>query len=169
MTRILGIDPGTRVTGFGAIEVDPVGELSLCRMGVLTVPARGTLARRLHAMSRLLDDVFDTINPTAVAIEQPFVAKNVRAAFAIGEARGISLIAAAARDLPVHEYPPASVRETVAGHGGATKSDVASMVRVHLNLPPDGAEQLDATDATAVALCHLFRDRGIPGYPVRGA
>ena len=160
MARILGIDPGTRVTGFGAVEVDDsTGGLSLHRMGILKAPTRGTLAARLYTMSRLLDEVFNDIEPTEVAVEQPFVARNVRAAFAIGEARGISLIAAAARDLPVHEYPPASVRETVAGHGGATKSDVASMVRVHLGLASGGAEQLDATDATAVALCHVFRSR----------
>ena len=171
MARILGIDPGTRVTGFGAVDVDEsTGGLSLCRMGVLKAPSRKTLAHRLYTMSRLLDEVFDDIDPAEVAIEQPFVARNVRAAFAIGEARGISLIAAAARDLPVHEYPPASVRETVAGHGGAAKSDVASMVRAHLGLGPGGPEEeLDATDAVAVALCHAFRQRGSTIFPALGS
>jgi len=157
--RILGIDPGTRVTGFGAVSVDEAtGLVSLSQMGVLKASTKGTLAQRLFTMSRLLDEVFDEINPTEVAVEQPFVARNVKAAFAIGEARGISLIAAAARDLPVHEYPPAAIRETVAGHGGATKADVAAMVKAHLQLGGE-ARELDATDATAVALCHIFRSR----------
>ncbi len=147
------------MTGFGAVSVDETtGLVSLSRMGVLKASARGTLAKRLFTMSRLLDEVFNEIRPTEVAIEQPFVARNVKAAFAIGEARGISLIAAAARDLPVHEYPPAAIRETVAGHGGATKVEVAAMVVAHLRLGGE-ARELDATDATAVALCHIFRRR----------
>ena len=159
MQRILGIDPGTRVTGFGAVSVnEETGLITLSRMGVLKAPTKGTLAQRLFTMSLLLDEVFEEMNPTEVAVEQPFVARNVRAAFAIGEARGISLIAAAARDLPVHEYPPAAIRETVAGHGGATKADVAAMVTAHLRLDGE-ARELDATDATAVALCHIFRSR----------
>ena len=167
MRRILGIDPGTKVTGFGAIDVDDVsGSLSLARMGVLKAPARASLAQRLYTMSRLLDELFDEIEPTEVAVEQPFFARNVKAAFAIGEVRGISLIAAAARDLPVHEYPPAAVRETVVGHGGASKSDVAGMVAAHLRLDLAENAELDATDATAVALCHAFRSRNPLSKPV---
>ena len=160
MRRVVGIDPGTRVAGFGAITLDEaIGQVSLIRMGVLKAPARSTLAQRLYTISRLMEHLFDEIEPTEVAVEQPFVARNVRAAFAIGEARGVALIAAAARDLPVHEYPPAAVRETVAGHGGASKTDVAGMVAAHLRLGSEEVAGLDATDATAVALCHVFRSR----------
>ena len=130
-------------------------------MGVLKASPRASLAQRLFTISELLGHLFDEIQPTEVAVEQPFVGQNVKAAFAIGEARGIALIAAAARHLPISEYPPASIRETVAGHGSATKSEVAGMVAAHLQLDPATTTDLDATDATAVALCHFFRNRNL--------
>jgi crossover junction endodeoxyribonuclease RuvC len=121
-------------------------------------PRAEALPDRLVRLQGLLNDLIDHLAPDEVAIEQPFVARNVRSAFVVGEVRGVALLAAAGRGLPVHQYSPARVKMTVAGHGGAGKTEVARSLALHLSLPP-GAVPLDATDALAVALCHALHQR----------
>lgn len=149
---VLGIDPGTAILGYGAVAVD--GEaLGAVGFGALTTPASLPLPSRLLLLFDGLCRVIDLVDPTEVAVEQLFFARNVRSALAVGQARGVALLAAARRGLPVNEYTPLQVKQAVAGYGRATKEQVQSMVKVTLGLDrlpqPD-----DAADALAIAICH---------------
>lgn len=150
MTRILGIDPGSRVTGYGLIDSDGVRSRHLAN-GCLRVqedefPAR--LGRIFAGVAALIEDY----GPELLAIEQVFVSKNVASAMKLGQARGAAICAAVTRDLPVHEYSPRSIKQAVVGTGGADKAQVQHMVRMLLNLDAEPAS--DAADALAVALAH---------------
>ncbi|HID86461.1 MAG TPA: crossover junction endodeoxyribonuclease RuvC [Anaerolineae bacterium] len=154
---ILGIDPGTAITGYGLVAGDG-DELALVGYGVITTPSGSPLPQRLRTLYRELTDLIARYRPTAVAIEELFFSRNVRTALAVGRARGIALLAAAEAGLPVHEYTPLQVKQAVVGYGRATKDQVQQMVRVLLGLDvvpqPD-----DAADAIAVAICHLHSHR----------
>jgi len=154
---ILGIDPGTAITGYGLVAGDG-DELALVGYGVITTPSGSPLPQRLRTLYRELTDLIARYRPTAVAIEELFFSRNVRTALAVGQARGIALLAAAEAGLPVHEYTPLQVKQAVVGYGRATKDQVQQMVRVLLGLDvvpqPD-----DAADAIAVAICHLHSHR----------
>ena len=150
--RILGLDPGTFRMGIGVIEEE--GEdLKLLHSGVLIAQRSAALSTRLHALYSQLLDIMDCWRPHALAVETPFVAKNVRSALAVGQAEAVGLIAAAHFSLQAYTYSPRQVKQTVADYGGSSKEQVQEMVRVHLALSylP---EPLDATDALAVAICH---------------
>lgn len=149
--RALGIDPGSRVTGWGVVAREAGGfrrvACGAVRLEGTAVPAR--LARLLAACRTLLD----TWMPDVVVVERNFVAHNVQSAFRLGEARGVVLAAAAAAGRPVHEYTPATVKLAAVGHGRADKETVTRGVVALLRLaerPP-----VDAADALALALCHL--------------
>lgn len=149
---ILGIDPGTAILGYGVILVDDE-ELEAVDFGVLTTPASLPLTSRLSLLFDGLTRVIEETKPTEVAVEQLFFAKNVHSALAVGQARGVALLAAAQKKLPVSEYTPLQVKQAVAGYGRATKIQVQSMVQVILGL--NAAPQPDdAADALAIALCH---------------
>ena len=150
MTRILGIDPGSRITGFGVIDSDGVRSRHLVN-GCLRVheadfPAR--LGRIFTGIAQLIEEHL----PEALAIEQVFVSKNVASAMKLGQARGAAICAAVTSGLPVHEYSPRSVKQAVVGTGGADKAQVQHMVRMLLNLVAEPAS--DAADALAVAIAH---------------
>ncbi|MBI4329256.1 MAG: crossover junction endodeoxyribonuclease RuvC [Chloroflexi bacterium] len=155
--RVLGIDPGTVVMGYGVLDL-LADEVSLVESGVLRASPRLPLPQRLLHLQQGLDALLDRLVPEAVAVERPFVARNVRSAFAIGEARGIALLAAAKRGLPIAEYPPARVRSEVSGYGGSDKAQVARVLGLQLGVSLEGS-RLDATDALAVALCHILQSR----------
>ncbi len=151
-TIVLGIDPGTAILGYGAVAIE--GEaLEAVDFGVLTTPASLPLTSRLLFLFEGLAKIIDRIHPAEVAVEQLFFSRNVRSAFAVGQARGVALLAAARGGLPVSEYTPQQVKQAVAGYGKATKLQVQSMVQVMLSLQqlpyPD-----DAADALAIAICH---------------
>jgi crossover junction endodeoxyribonuclease RuvC len=150
--RILGIDPGSEVTGFGIIETDG-SRLSSIRFGAIRTGSRRPFHQRLlHIYSRLMDVVSaETIH--AVAIEGVFHAANVKSALRLGHARGVALLVAAQKGLPVFEYSPLEVKKAVVGYGRAEKSQVQMMVRILLSLP-DTPSPSDAADALAVAICH---------------
>ena len=97
-------------------------------------------------------EIVGRLNPDAIAIESPFVGRNVQAAFSVGEARGVALVIAAERGIPVRQYAPAKIKSTVAGHGRATKQDVERLLRLQVTMP-EGKVPADATDALAVAMC----------------
>lgn len=155
--RIIGVDPGNAVTGFGVVE----------RSGAIVYIAGGTIRgnrmargpQRLAALYERLLKVIDEYAPDAMSLERSFVAANVQSAFALGEARAIAMLAAAHREIPVFEYMPTDVKLTVAGYGRADKAQVKRMVRRTLVLDESAALTDDASDALALALCHLFRDR----------
>jgi len=147
--RVLGIDPGSRRTGYGVIEV--LGrDTRAIAFGVL--PGLGdSLPARLLAIGTALDLVFDAHAPDLVSVEQAFHAKNPRSTLILGQVRGLALWLAVRRGLPIHEFAPRSVKLSVTGQGGAGKPQVAAMVRRLLGL--EAAPAADASDALAIALC----------------
>ena len=151
--RILGIDPGTVTMGYGVIESRD-SETTLIDCGVLSTSARSPMGERLVYLYRNILEVIDNSRPDIIAIEQPFVSKNVKTAFAIGRAQAIAILAAADRGVPYHEYSPAQVKQRVANYGASSKEQVQEMVRLQLGLA-EAPSPSDAADALAVALCHL--------------
>ena len=150
--RILGIDPGTVAMGYGVIESED-DEVALIKCGVLDCPKRSPIGERLSFLYKELNKIISRHQPEVVAIEQPFVAKNVRSALAIGKAQAVAILAAATRGIPSYEYTPTQVKQRVADYGASSKEQVQEMVRLQLGLsevPPS-----DAADALAVAICHL--------------
>ncbi len=149
MTRILGIDPGSRATGYGIVETG--ADHRCLAEGVIRSP-KGVLAERLGRIHAGLAEVIAEYNPDEVAVERVFVHRNADSALKLGHARGAALVACVAAGLPVAEYSPTLVKQSVVGSGGAAKGQVAFMVRALLRLRATPAE--DAADALAVAICH---------------
>jgi len=152
--RVLGIDPGSRVTGWGVVEARGPG---LCHVasGTIALGSRDALAARLARLHAECLRLLGRWTPGAVAVERAFVARNVQSALRLGEARGAVLAAVAAAGTALHEYTPAEVKLATAGHGGADKSAVRRGVSMRLAVEP--GLSLDAADALALALCHLDR------------
>ena len=151
--RILGIDPGTLVVGYGIID-SQADEMSLVCCNALTCSRHSPLGERLSYLYDKLTEVISTYQPDAVAIEQPFVSRNVRTALAIGKAQAMAILAASQRGIPTYEYSPAQVKRVVADYGASSKEQVQKMVGIQLGMaqPPQPS---DAADALAVAICHL--------------
>lgn len=148
---VLGIDPGTAITGYGLVEQEE--ELRLVACGVIRTPAGAPLPQRLLTIHEELSDLIAGHRPDAVAVEELFFSKNARTAMSVGHARGVVLLTAAQAGLPIFHYKPAEVKQAVAGYGGAGKAQIQEMVRLLLGL--DTAPQPDdAADAVAVAVCH---------------
>ena len=155
--RVLGIDPGTAITGYGVVgEVQ--GELQPLAFGVIKTPADQPLPRRLQSIYRAISDLAEEWKPTAAAVEELFFSRNVRTAMSVGQARGVALLALADAGLDVAEYTPLAIKQAVTGYGNADKAQIQEMVRLLLRLEkvprPD-----DAADALAVAICHLHSAR----------
>jgi len=151
--RILGIDPGTRVTGYGVIESHG-DELAMVDSGALVCSEHLPIGERLSYLYNELQAIIQRHQPDAAAVEQPFVAKNVRSAMAIGRAQAIALLAAASRGIPTYEYTPAQIKQSVANYGASSKEQIQEMVRLQLGLA-EVPQPNDAADALAVAICHL--------------
>ena len=150
--RVLGIDPGSLVTGYGVVEGGS-GDPRHIADGVVKAGSSRTLARRLPLLFDGLQEVVERYQPDSVAIESIFFAKNIKSASILGHARGVALLAAARADLDIFEYSPMEIKKSVVGYGAATKEQIRKMVKALL-----GTEHLpvsDAADALAVALCHL--------------
>jgi crossover junction endodeoxyribonuclease RuvC len=150
---ILGIDPGTITMGYGVIQVGD-DETSLVECNALASPGRSPIGERLSYMYHRLLEIMARYQPDAVAIEQPFVAKNVKSALAVGRAQAVAILAAADKGIPTYEYSPAQVKQTVTNYGASSKEQVQEMVRLQLGLA-EAPQPSDAADALAVALCHL--------------
>jgi crossover junction endodeoxyribonuclease RuvC len=159
--RALGIDPGTARLGYAVVE-ELHGKLELLVGGVLETPKSLTMPERLLLLFQELSRIVRETSPTEMAVEELFFAKNTTTVISVGQARGIALLVAAESGMPVHEYKPMHVKQAVHGYGLATKEQVGEMVRVLLGLPsplrPD-----DASDAAAIAICHLHSAR-LSGY-----
>ena len=151
--KILGIDPGTVVMGYGVIESDD-DEITPIDFGAITMSGHDSIGERLSHLYHSLLEIIERHRPDTVAVEQPFIAKNVRSAMAIGRAQAVALLAAADRGIPSYEYTPAQVKQRVANYGASSKEQIQEMVKLQLGLSqvpqPD-----DAADALAVAICHL--------------
>jgi len=150
---ILGIDPGTVTMGYGVIETGE-DEITLVECGALSCPARSPIGERLSHLYNGLSEVILRYQPDAVAIEQPFMAKNVKSALAVGKAQAVAILAAANRGIPCHEYTPTQVKQRVANYGASSKEQIQEMVRLQLKLS-QVPQPSDAADALAVAICHL--------------
>ncbi|MBA3818700.1 MAG: crossover junction endodeoxyribonuclease RuvC [Deltaproteobacteria bacterium] len=149
--RILGIDPGSRVCGYGVIE-EGGGTLRYIECGVLTAPEGRAMEERLGEIARGLREVIVELAPTMVAIEDVFLHQNPRSALALAQARGMALAVVGLAGLSVASYPPASVKKAVSGSGRADKDQVARMVQMLIGLR--SLPRADATDALAVAITH---------------
>jgi crossover junction endodeoxyribonuclease RuvC len=154
---ILGIDPGTAITGYGLVN-EQDGVLALVDCGVITTPSGQWLPERLQAIYQGLAEVIGQHQPAAAAVEELFFSRNVRTALSVGHARGVTLLALVDAGLPIYEYKPVEVKQAIAGYGGADKRQVQEMVRMLLDL--DSVPQPDdAADAVAVAVCHIHSAR----------
>jgi crossover junction endodeoxyribonuclease RuvC len=156
--RVLGIDPGNVVTGFGVIE-GSVAQPAYITAGTIRPPTPSRGGERLKTIHNRLLGIIDEYTPAAISLERSFVAANIQSAFRLGEARAMAMLAAAARGLALYEYTPNEVKLTVAGHGHADKAQVKFMVRRALGVDEQIALADDASDALAIALCYLYRAR----------
>jgi crossover junction endodeoxyribonuclease RuvC len=154
---VLGIDPGTATTGWGIVERDG-DSLTLLDYGTVTTSQGAPLPERLQVIYQELGQIIEQHSPDAAAVEKLFFSKNVRTALAVGQARGVALLAIADAGLPLHEYTPLEVKQSVSGYGRASKEQVQKLVQILLGLDflpePD-----DAADAIAVAICHIHSAR----------
>jgi crossover junction endodeoxyribonuclease RuvC len=151
--KILGIDPGTVVMGYGVVESEN-DAIALVDFGAITVPERSPIGERLNLLYNAILDVILRHRPDVVAVEQPFISKNVKSAMAIGRAQAIALLAAANKKIPTYEYTPAQVKQRVTSYGASSKEQVQEMVRLQLGLA-EAPQPNDAADALAVAICHV--------------
>jgi len=156
--RILGIDPGTHITGWGLIESLPGKPLRHIDHGTIRTVTSQKLDERLYTIDRALAEVFGAHVISVMAIETSFVAKNAQTALKLGHARGVAMVAARRAGAEVFEYAPTRVKSAVTGSGRAEKGQVAEMIRVIVGLA--AVPQADAADALAVAVCHALATSG---------
>jgi len=150
--RILGLDPGTATTGYGIIDVED-GELKLVDYGVIETAAGEPAEQRLQSIFRQTNSLIATYRPERAAVEQLFFGRNITTAIAVGQARGVLLLALADAAIPISEYSPPKVKEAVTGYGKAEKAQMQLMVRHLLGLE-ESPRPDDAADALAVAITH---------------
>ena len=156
--RILGIDPGTGICGFGVIEVEPGKKPKMLDNGVISTPAHTSLPDRLLDIYDSMHEIIELNRPDTVSIEKLFFSKNITTGISVAEARGICLLVARQEKLPIFEYTPNEIKKTMTGYGSADKKQMQEMVRLHLGLEsvpkPD-----DAADALAAAITHSLAMR----------
>ena len=157
---VIGIDPGTAITGYGIIRELDSGELEWLDHGVITTPSDWDEPQRLLHLYRSLKEIINSTQPNCCAVEKLFFQKNTRTAFSVGQGRGAALIAAAEAALPVSEYTPLEIKQAVVGYGNADKNQVQQMVKILLNLEEHPSPD-DAADALAVAICYLHSTRKV--------
>ena len=151
---VIGIDPGTATTGYGIIEENEKKEIHVVTYGIIKTEANLLAEKRLLEIHEQLNEILLLHRPDCGAVEKLFFQRNITTAIAVGQARGVILLSLAMRNLPVAEYTPNEIKQSVTGYGSAGKKQVQEMIRTVLNLKeiprPD-----DAADALAIALCHL--------------
>lgn len=151
---VVGIDPGSLFTGWGAIEVEG-NRLGCLAHGVIATSPGAAPAERMRQIYRALDSVIRRYHPSAISLEKVFFSRNVQSALKLGQARGVALLAAAENQVAVAEYSATEIKVGVVGYGHATKEQIQKMVGVLLGLR--GALRADAADALAAAICHVHR------------
>ena len=153
---VLGIDPGTHYMGYGLIRVDS-GACKAIDHGFFRTDKRLSFPHRLRQIYEAVSDLLEKFNPDAVAVEEVYVSQNAKSTLRLGHARGVILLAAVEREIPVAEYAPREVKQAVSGRGNASKDQVQWMMARMLDLSMDGLQE-DAADGLAVALCHGLRN-----------
>ena len=152
---VLGIDPGTNVTGFGVVRV--VGsKITVLDMGIFKMPKADDHFDKLKVIFNATIDIIEKHNPHEFAVEAPFYGNNVQSMLKLGRAQGVSIAAALSKNMPVCEYSPRKVKQAITGNGAAAKEQVAAMLKQMYGISID-EKYLDATDGLAVAVCHAFR------------
>jgi crossover junction endodeoxyribonuclease RuvC len=154
---ILGIDPGTTILGYGLIEVKGK-QMKLLALGVLRLDKIDDHHLKLQKIFERCIELIDGFHPDELAIEAPFFGKNVQSMLKLGRAQGVAIAAALSRQLPVMEYAPRKIKQSITGNGSASKEQVAAMLQRVLQIPDaDMPEKLDATDGLAAAVCHFYQ------------
>ena len=155
---VIGIDPGTAITGYGLVREEQNGKLTVVDYGVIQTPAKMPMPQRLLRLYRELKAITLLHRPESGAVEKLFFQKNVRTAISVGQGRGVAILALAEAEMPIAEYTPLEIKQAIAGYGGADKAQMQYMVKALLVLDeipkPD-----DAADALAVAICHIHQAR----------
>ena len=164
MIVVMGIDPGVASTGFGIVGVAS-GRMSAIDGGVIEAPPGEPVERRLGSIHAELTELLTRHEPVAVALEDVYFGKNVRSAIAVGQARGVTLLAASEREIPCFDYTPQAVKMSVCGSGAAEKRQVQKMVGALLGLPRP-PESDHAADALAIAICHASHAGAGAAVPV---
>ena len=157
--RVLGVDPGLTRCGVGIVEGEIGSPLSLIEVGVIVTPIESPLEQRLLDLDQQLSEWINLWKPDVVAVERVFSQHNVRTVMGTGQAAGIALLIAAKAGIPVMMHTPSEVKASVTGSGRANKAQVATMVQKVLNLETI-SKPVDATDALALAICHIWRGGG---------
>ena len=156
--RIIGIDPGTGILGFGVVDVTN-GKAKMVTAGVVTTPAHTPIDVRLEDIYDSLTEIINETKPEVMSIEKLFFGQNVTTAMSVAQARGVAMLAGRKGKLPIAEYTPMQIKQTLTGYGKADKKQVQEMVRMHLGLKevpkPD-----DCADALAAAITHSMMSRG---------
>ena len=155
--RILGIDPGIAIMGYGVIDFDG-NKVKVLENGVITTSSKSRTPQRLDILYKNLNEIIKDFNPDEFAIEELFFNQNVKTAITVGHARGVQILCAQENNLPIYEYTPLQIKQAITGYGRASKSQMQKTVITLLNLKeipkPD-----DAADALSVALCHALSQR----------
>ena len=164
---ILGIDPGTSIMGYGIISVRGK-KMDLISMGVIRMTSMSDHAVKLQHIFKRCVGLIEEDHPDELAIEAPFFGKNVQSMLKLGRAQGVAIAAALSRDIPMTEYAPKKIKQSITGNGNAAKEQVASMLQSVLKIPAgDMPKDLDATDGLAAAVCHFYQSNsplGAAGY-----
>lgn len=150
--KILGIDPGTQVAGYGVIEIAG-SKIVAIEYGSIKVNKNQTFPQRLQTIHGKIMDIISKHQPDEMAVEEVFYSKNIKSAIKIGEGRGIVFLCAASANIPIAEYAATVIKKAVVGNGNAQKEQVQEMVKIILDLP-EIPEPRDASDALAIAICH---------------
>ncbi len=154
---ILGIDPGTSILGYGLIKVEGK-KMSLIALGVLHLEKIEDHHLKLQKIFERCIELIDGFHPDELAIEAPFFGKNVQSMLKLGRAQGVAIAAALSRKLPVCEYAPRKIKQSITGNGAASKEQVAAMLQRVLDIPDaDMPKNMDATDGLAAAVCHFYQ------------
>ena len=159
--RLLGIDPGTNVLGYGVVEVEN-RQLSLVALGVITMQHLEEQQLKLKKIFEGVQSLIKQYGPEEMAIEAPFYAKNVQSMLKLGRAQGVSIAAAITMGVEVTEYSPKKIKQSVTGNGNAAKEQVAAMLETIFKQKIE-EKYLDATDALATAVCHFYQSKSLPG------
>lgn len=152
---ILGIDPGTLTMGYGVIQITG-NKIHALQYGILQLQKYASQALKLQKIFQHISQLLGEYHPDEVALEAPFYGKNVQSMLKLGRAQGVAMAAALVREIPITEYAPRKIKQAITGNGNASKEQVAYMLTSILQLPATPT-QLDATDALAVAVCHVYQ------------
>lgn len=155
--RVIGIDPGTGILGFGVINITR-GRAKMITAGVITTPAHTPLPERLEEIYVGLTDIIKETQPDVMSVEKLFFTKNITTAISVAEARGVAILTGRQADLPIYEYTPNEIKKSITGYGDAKKLQVQEMVRIQLGLQ-EKPKPDDCADALAAALTHVFMSR----------